>query len=309
MLVQIDASPHVWFIGEEMYSLHGAIDDATGEILALFLAPTECLEGYFEIMRQIITNYGLPTSIYCDRHTIFVSPKDGKLTIEQEINGERVNLTQFGRAVEELGINIIKAKSAQAKGRIERLWETLQSRLPVEFKIYGITTIEAANEFLFKFMKMYNQKFSVEPEIPEDVFRMLTPDIVLDNILCKKEERTIIEGSAFSYGGKYYQLLKHGEKVPAMPRAKINVLTSSKIGIKAFYSGVVYEVKLLEERPKKSALSRPKKQVKERVYTKPSHEHPWRQQTKKVPMHYYEETDAEILKMLDELFSSQRAWA
>jgi hypothetical protein len=125
----------------------------------------------------------------------------------------------------------------------------------------------------------------------------------------KKEERTIIEGSAFSYGGKYYQLLKHGKKVPAMPKAKIDVLTSSKIGIKAFYSGVVYEVKLLEERPKKSALSCPKKQVKERVYTKPSYEHPWRQQTKNVPMHYYEETDAEILKMLDELFSSQRAWA
>ena len=308
MLVQIDASPHEWFFGGEKCFLHGAIDDATGEILALFFAPTECLEGYFEIMRQIITNHGLPISIYCDRHTIFVSPKGSKLTIEQELNGEVVNLTQFGRAMEELGITIINAKSAPAKGRIERLWETLQSRLPVEFKINGITTIEAANKFLYQFMKIYNGKFSVEPENPVDAFRKVDPDVKLDNILCRKEERTIIEGSAFSYNGKYYQLIKNGKKVPAMPKAKLTVLTSSKIGIKAIYLGEVYETLLLEERPKKATLNRPKKQIEEHVYTKPSAEHPWRQKTTKQPI-LYEETDSEILKMLDDLFNSTRAWA
>jgi hypothetical protein len=147
MLVQIDASPHEWIIGGELFTLHGAIDDATGEILALFFTPNECMEGYFEIIRQIVKNYGIPMSLYCDRHTIFVSPNDGKLSIEDQLKGKTVNLTQFGRAMEELGITIIKANSPQAKGRIEKLWDTLQSRLPVEFKIRGIDTMEAYMPF------------------------------------------------------------------------------------------------------------------------------------------------------------------
>jgi len=124
MLVQIDASPHPWIIGETAFSLHGAIDDATGKILALFFTENECLEGYFQVMEQIINRQGIPISIYCDRHSIFISPKDGKLSIDEQLQGKQVNLTQFGRAMDELGVNVIKAKSAQGKGRIERLWET-----------------------------------------------------------------------------------------------------------------------------------------------------------------------------------------
>jgi hypothetical protein len=159
MLVQIDASPHEWIIGGELFTLHGAIDDATGEILALFFAPNECMEGYFEVVRQL--------------------------------EGKAAKLTQFGRAMDELGINIIKAYSPQAKGRIEKLWNTLQSRLPVEFKIRGIDTIEAANAFLSQFIVAYNEKFAVEPENPEPAFRPLDPDIELDYILCIKEKRAI----------------------------------------------------------------------------------------------------------------------
>lgn len=150
-------------------------------------------------MRQIIAHYGIPISIYCDRHTIFISPMDGKVTIEQQLEGETVNLAQFSKAMDKLEVTIIKAKSPQAKGRIEKLWDTLQSRLPMELKLNGIITIEEANKFLFEFMKLYNEKFSVEPENPLDVFRKLDPGISLDNILCRKEERVIIEGSAFSY--------------------------------------------------------------------------------------------------------------
>ena len=121
-------------------------------------------------MEQIITQYGLPVSIYCDRHTIFISPKDGKLSIEEQLQGKQENLTQFGRAMEELGINVIPANSPQAKGRIERLWETLQSRLPVEFKIAGINTMEAANAFLSQFMERHNNRFAVQPENPVGCF-------------------------------------------------------------------------------------------------------------------------------------------
>ncbi|WP_197702822.1 ISNCY family transposase [Thermoanaerobacterium sp. RBIITD] len=212
MLVQIDASPHEYIIGGKSFTLHEAIDDATGEILALFFAPNECMEGYFEIIRQIVSKYVVPMSIYCDRHSIFVSPNSGKLSIEEQLEGKTVNLTQFERAMGELGINIIKANSPQAKGHIEKLWDTLQNRLPVEFKIHGIDTMEAAYAFLSQFIVAYDEKFGVEPENPESAFRPLDSNINLDYILCVKEERTIIEGSAFSYKGKYYQLIKNGKK-------------------------------------------------------------------------------------------------
>ena len=309
MLVQIDASPHEWIIGGELFTLHGAIDDATGEILALFFTPNECMEGYFEIIRQIVKNYGIPMSLYCDRHTIFVSPNDGKLSIEDQLKGKTVNLTQFGRAMEELGITIIKANSPQAKGRIEKLWDTLQSRLPVEFKIRGIDTMEAANAFLSQFIVAYNEKFAVEPENPELAFRPLEPGIELDHILCIKEERTIIEDSAFSYKGKYYQLVKNGKKATAMPKAKLTVLSSSKIGVKALYAGVVYDTLVLEQRPKKKALKSSKKQPQKRTPVKPAADHPWRQMPQKRPNFAYEETDREIIEMLNQLFNSTRAWA
>ncbi len=311
MLVQIDASPHEWIIGEGSFSLHGAIDDATGEILALFFTPNECMEGYFEIIRQIIARYGIPMSIYCDRHTIFVSPNDGKLSIEEQLEGKTVNVTQFGRAMDELGINIIKAHSPQAKGRIERLWDTLQSRLPVEFKIRGINTMEAANAFLSQFIDAYNEKFGVEPENPEEAFRTSDPNINLDYILCIKDRRTIIEGSAFSYKGKYYQLIKNGDRAAAMPDAKLTVLTGSRIGVKAVYANVVYETKVLMERPKKVAASCFKGQNKPQLNSKarPSSNHPWRQAPNKKPTLSYEETDTEIISMLNDLFGSNRAWA
>lgn len=309
MLVQIDASPHEWIIGGKSCTLHGAVDDATGEILALFFAPNECMEGYFEIVRQIVKSYGIPMSLYCDRHTIFISPKDGKLSIDEQLEGKTVNLTQFGRAMEELGINIIKAHSPQAKGRIEKLWDTLQSRLPVEFKIRGIDTMEAANAFLSQFIVAYNEKFGVEPENPEPAFRPLDPGIELDHILCIKEERTIIEGSAFSYKGKYYQLVRNGRKAAAMPKAKLTVLSSSKIGVKALYAGVVYDTLVLEERPKKKALKASKKQPQKRTPVKPAADHPWRQMPQKRPNFAYEETDREIIEMLNQLFNSTRAWA
>ncbi|MFY9213400.1 MAG: ISNCY family transposase [Tissierellaceae bacterium] len=311
MLVQIDASPHTWIIGSNSFDLHGAIDDATGEILALHFTPNECMEGYFEVVRQIVSNHGIPTSLYCDRHTIFISPNDDKLSIEDQLEGKTVNLTQFGRAMEELGINIIKAYSPQAKGRIERLWGTLQSRLPVEFKIHGITTIDQANAFLAEFMVKYNKKFGVEPEDANTAFRFLDSNINLNHILCIKEQRTIIEGSAFSYGGQYYQLIKGDKKASALPKAKVTVLSSSKIGIKAMYSNVVYDTRKLVERPKKSIQIEAKKVQDNK--SRPSENHPWRQLDKKPIPSYREdilyEQDTEIAEILKGLFNSTRAWA
>ena len=163
-LLQIDATPYEWFGTPIKYALHGAIDDATGKIVGLYMTQNECLFGYEEMMRRCCLAFGVPQSVYSDKHTIFRSPKTGKLTIEEEIQGKTVNLTQFGRAMYELGVDIIYANSPEAKGRVERMWQTLQSRLPVEFAKRGIKSVTAANAFLEKeYIDLFNKQFSVQP--------------------------------------------------------------------------------------------------------------------------------------------------
>lgn len=117
LLVQIDATPFDWFGDGQMYALHGAIDDATGKVLGLYLCKNECLHGYLEMSRQMLLSHGVPVSLYSDKHTIFRSPKTDKLSIEEQLAGKKVNHTQFSRAMQELGISIIYARSPQAKGR------------------------------------------------------------------------------------------------------------------------------------------------------------------------------------------------
>lgn len=303
MLVQIDASPYTWFFDGIECSLHGAIDDATGEILALFFSPTECLDGYFQIMRIVILNNGIPLAVYTDRHTIFRSPKTDKLTLEDELNGKMAKATQFGRAMAELGINLIWAKTAQGKGRIERLWETLQSRLPVELNIAGITTLDKANAFLDMFMNKYNNKFAVEPMDPQSAFRKLESNINLGHILCIKETRQVDRGSTFSYGGVYYRVVRNGKTMPIIPKAKVTVLKSPRFGLKVQYSGSVYEVETLESLPPKQAA--PKLPKQPRKPFRPAKNHPWRSTTAKYPLMFYDESDREIIEAL---YNSSLAW-
>lgn len=238
-LIQIDATPFDWFKNGKMLSLHGAIDDATGEVVGLYLCENECLSGYFETMRQCVLSHGVPQSIYSDNHTIFRSPKAGKLTVEEVIAGKTVNLTQFGRAMHEMGTDIIFAKTSWAKGRIERLWDTLQSRLPVEFARRGIRTIEAANSFLLEeYLSKYNGKFAVDPE-GESIFVPLREDIDIDTILCIKKKRKTDAASCFSFKGRTFKINTQG--YPLVPaRKEITVLVGPRFGIKVEYQKQVF---------------------------------------------------------------------
>lgn len=303
MLIQIDASPHAWFFNDKECSLHGAIDDATGAILALFFTPNECLEGYFQIMKTVISNNGVPLAVYADRHTIFRSPKTDKLSLEDQLNGKEVRATQFGSAMAELGSNLIWAKTAQAKGRIERLWETLQSRLPVELGIAEITTIEKANAFLATFIEKYNEKFAVEPMDPQSAFRKLEDNINPDYILCIKDTRQVDNGSTFSYGSVYYRVIRNGKVMPVMPKSKVTILKSPKFGLKVLYSGSIYDVEVLEALPAKKVTPKQPRQPRKPVV--PKENHPWRTTTTKFPPSMFDESDREIL---DALYSSRLAW-
>ncbi|MCG9967436.1 ISNCY family transposase [Pelotomaculum terephthalicicum JT] len=299
LLIQMDATPYNWFRGRTKYTLHGAIDDATGKIVGLYMTKNECLQGYFETTRQIILNYGIPISIYSDRHSIFLSSKADKLTIEDQLEGKVCNDTQFGRAMKELGVTIIPARSPQAKGRVERLWETLQSRLPVEFKIAGINTIDQANEFLTDYIPEFNRMFSVEPQDAESAFRQLHAGLDLDCILCVKQKRKIDNGGVLSFYGKHFRVIQHDNQHAVPPHISVNVLVCSTRGVCVEYKGRIYETTPFIK-PKRVVDDAPKA-YKSFAHTPPdSHYYKYGPALfKKVT---FENSDREILEMLQEIF-------
>ncbi|MGF6364183.1 hypothetical protein M2144_000001 [Lachnospiraceae bacterium PFB1-22] len=259
-LIQIDATPFEWFGTSIKYALHGAIDDATGDVVGLYMTQNECLFGYFEMMRQCCLDFGIPQSIYSDRHTTFRSPKTGQLTVEELISGKTVNLTQFGRSMHELGVDMIFANTPQAKGRIERLWVTLQSRLPVEFAKRGINTLTAANEFLANYRFQYNEKFSVEPE-SDSLFVPLQEGIDIDEVLCIKHTRKTDNAGTFSFKGRCFQVLDKGFPIISA-RREIQVLINPRFGIRVEYKGKTYEtIRYLKPQNKSANLNVTKKTI------------------------------------------------
>lgn len=238
-LLQLDATPYDWFGSGSKQALHASIDDATGQLTGLYMTENECLHGYFSVMRQTVTGPGVPLSAYTDKHTIFRSP----LTEKKAELGEEANLTQFGRAMHELGIELIYAHSPQAKGRVERLWETLQSRLPVEFKLRGITGVEEANHFLVEaYIRMFNDRFSVAAE-EKSIFISYNHRESLEDILCVKESRKADSAGGFSFKGQRFKILDEG--YPLVPaKATIEVLISVEDSIRIRYLGRVYHTEI-----------------------------------------------------------------
>lgn len=185
MLVQFDGSEHVWF-GEVKTDLIAAIDDATGKILAAEFFYGEKSMHSLKVIKEVIDNNGLPEAFYMDQAGIY-----GK--IDQEWD------SQIARAFAQLNIRLILASSPQAKGRVERLFRTLQDRLIAELKLHSIRTIEEANKFLKKrFIPEFNKLFGVEPVETEAAYRKNVFGN-LEMILCKKEYRKIGVGNVFSY--------------------------------------------------------------------------------------------------------------
>lgn len=275
LLVQADASPYAWLEDRgPKVNLHGCVDDATGKILALCFRPEEDLYGYLVILRQTVEKHGIPVSLYTDGHSIFFSPKKDKLTVDEELAGKTVSLTQFGKALEELGINHIQARSPQAKGRIERLWETLQGRLVVEMRLKDISTIEEANAFLPGFIERFNARFAVEAADPEPAFKPAPEAKRLNEIIAFREERTASKGSTISFRHKTYQLVDVKEQVLCLaPRAKVTVLTHLDGTISAVYQKKVYSLKEFSVKPAPAA----KPQAKPRREPAPvAADHPWR---------------------------------
>lgn len=203
MMLQVDASPHDWLQGRGPWlTLVGGKDDATGYVWAQF-EEAETTWGYLDLMREVITTQGVPLSLYADRHSIFHTTREPTF-IEQLKDG--VPLTQFGRAMNELGITLIKAWTPQAKGRIERQWGTFQDRLVVALRLAGANTLEQAREVLKRFLKEYNQRFCLLPKQNAAVFTKAPPTTVLHKILCLKETRVVKKDHTVSFEGLVLQI-------------------------------------------------------------------------------------------------------
>src|SRR5665647_1133123 len=205
MLLQIDGSPFDWLEGRgPKASLIGAIDDATGKIVFLVFRLTEDQVGYLLLLRTVALSYGLPMSIYHDRHTILRSPKQP--TLEEELAGQPP-MSQIQRVMAELGIESIPAHSPQAKGRIERLWGTLQDRLTKELRLAGITTLEEANVFLPGFIERYNARFAKAPQDPQSAWVVLPAELDLNYYFAVRETRKVRADHCISWSGQILRLL------------------------------------------------------------------------------------------------------
>lgn len=264
-MVQMDGSHHGWFEDRaDPCVLLSYIDDATGAAFARF----DGYEGTIPAMdsfKRYIQRRGLPMKVYLDKHSTYKST--AQPSIEDQLNDEGP-LSEFERALKELGVEVSHAHSPQAKGRIERLFRTLQDRLVKEMRLRGIRSIEEGNRFLEEYLPIYNKRFSVGPKEKEDFHRPVPKGVDLDAILCMKTERTLRNDFTVAHHRKLYQVEDpiRASKVMVQDRIDGSMLMTHK--------GRALRFKEITQRPvrEKESLANPRKTE---AYTPPV-SHPWR---------------------------------
>lgn len=278
-MIQMDGSHHDWFEGRRSKCvLMGYIDDATSNVFAKFYE----YEGTIPAMdsfKRYIKKYGIPHILYLDKHTTYKS--NGKLTIEEELAGKKLE-SQFERASRELGVKIIHADSPQAKGRIERLFKTLQDRLVKAMRLKNIKTIEEANEFLEEFLLDHNKKFSIEASISNDLHRSISKKMDLDKVLCKKTNCLLRNDFTVMYKKKIYQIKDNTTAKKVILEEKIN----GEILIKHNDNNLKYEeIDRITQRQNNEI----KVKLINRTYI-PSINHPWKRSSYEKRINYLNNT-------------------
>lgn len=246
-LVQADGTPYDWFENGELYSIHGFIDDATGKVLGLYMMKNECLLGYLEALRYMLNNFGIPKVLYPDQYSVFFPTSKQKVSIEEQLQGKKVPTTQFMDIITALGITMYPASTSQAKGRIERLWKTLQDRLITEFRINNIVSVEQANDFFIKYIPKYNKQFAVKPAKEESHFSKVPDYINLDLLLTAKITRVIDNAGSFTIKSQRFQIVNN----KILPNVKVNIYISKKRGIIVVHNNIEYNVICGEDVPNK----------------------------------------------------------
>jgi transposase len=266
-MVQMDGSEHDWLEGRGPYCIFmGYIDDATGNPFGRFYE----YEGTVPAMdsfKRYIKKHGIPLSVYLDKHTTYKST--GKPSIEDELNNI-APLSQFERALKELGVGVIHANSPQAKGRVERLFETFQDRLIKELRLEGAKTIDEANKVLELFLPSYAKRFCVKALYSDDLHRAIPKGIDLDRILCVMTERALRNDFTVAYNSKLYQIEDNvrADKVMVEERIDGSMFITHKDKVLKF--------KEITNRPKKEEPRKTHVFKLHKIYVPPE-DHPWRQ--------------------------------
>ena len=200
MLIQLDGSYHRW-LGDDgpQFTLLLAVDDATGAVVDALFCEQEDSRGYFLLMQGLIRRLGVPVALYTDRHPVFKHKLDRQPT-------------QFARAMDELGIQMIFALSPQAKGRVERTAGTFQDRLITELRLAGATTVEEAKAVLKQFLPRFNRRFQIPAQCPDPAFQPLPPDLRLGQVLCFKHKRRVARDNTVKLQRHTLQLLPGGQR-------------------------------------------------------------------------------------------------
>lgn len=274
-LVQMDASPYEWF-GPLKTTLHIAVDDSTGTLLGGYFDVQETLNGYYHIYSQILHRHGIPYKFFTDRRTVFTYKKKNAPDIGED------TCTQFAYACKQLGTQIEYSSVPQAKGRVERMFETLQSRLPIEMRLAGITDIAAANEFLDSYINEFNARFALPINSTKSVFETQPPDERINLILAVLTQRTVDSGHCIQFDNKYYRMLNAQGK-------QVHYLRGTKVMVIRAFNGELYcnvndkDIYALEEIPQREKLSKEldheyKDKEPQKRYI-PAMNHPWRSES------------------------------
>ena len=240
MLIQVDGSHHRW-LGDDgsPFALLLAVDDATGIVVNALFCEQENTRDYFLLMRCLIQSDGIPIALYTDRHSVFKNASGAGLVGAP---------TQFSRAMDELGIQMVFALSPQAKGRVERTAGTLQDRLVAELRIAGATTIEEANVVLKDFLVRFNTRFGVVAQHPEVAYRRLEADVCLDRVLCFKHRRKVARDNTVMYRWRTLQLLPGMER-PSYAGTVVEVLEGLDAQLDVRYQGEIIPSQEAPPRP------------------------------------------------------------
>jgi transposase InsO family protein len=266
-LIQIDGSYHRWFNDERYCTLIAFIDDATSKVELLF-SDYETNESLIAITRSYLVKHGRPLALYADRGRVY------KVTNRKDV---KKRVTQFERMLKELDIRLIHAYSPQAKGRVERLFKTLQDRLIKELELRNIKTIDEANKFLQeKFIDQYNEKFSIEAISAVDLHRKLD-GYDLNTILCIKEKRILNNDRTISYKNKLF-LLDRAQPIQLLRNSKVTVLcNSSETVINLVFNGNSLKFREIEIR--KPRVKQKIEKIDKRTFgRKAPANHPWKTQ-------------------------------
>lgn len=270
-LVQLDATPHLWF-GNSISHLHLAIDDASGMILGAFFDTQETLHAYYHVTRQILNNYGIPAKFLTDCRTVFEYKRKNASSDEED------TFTQFSYACHQLGIELECTSIPQAKGRVERLNQTLQSRLLIHLRLAGITTIEEANEFLPAYLEEFNAQFALPLNHTRNVFEKQPSDRQINQILAVLSCRKLDGGNCIRYKNKYYIPITRNANKAYMKKGMTAMVIEAFDG--SLYVNILDHIFALEVVPLREARSKTfdpavKDDKPRKVYIPPM-SHPWK---------------------------------